>query len=262
MKRSKSLGMVALLGLMVAGLFIAISCTPTNPVQKNCVVWIGDSIFALSGEEATALTKLSNQTYRTYYVSGAQMDGGTVRTIPAQYTQAKNADRNIRTVIIDGGGNDVLIGAGTSCNATYPNGTLSQACYNIINKVEAVNNTLWQDMINDGVKNIIDQGYYYSSNRQLWVVSDVFQGRTKQEFANMAAKNPSIKMVFIDPKDDPYFDKSKVASYTIADGIHPTTAASGELANLLWNAMVNNNIEQTTSCSSSSSSTSSSGGCN
>ena len=260
MKR-RSLALVALLGLLVAGLAIAVSCTPTA-VQKNCVVWIGDSIFALSGEEANVLEELSGQTYRTYYVSGAQMDGGFVRTIPAQYTQAKNADRNIRTVIMDGGGNDVLIGANGACDASYPNGQLSQACYNIIDKVEAVNNSLWQDMINDGVKNIVDQGYYFSSDKDLWVVSDVFQNRTKQEFAKMAAKNTGVKMVFVEPKDNPYFDKSKVSSYTVSDGIHPTDAASAELANMLWDAMVSNGIEQTTSCSGSSSSSSSSGGCN
>jgi hypothetical protein len=257
--QKRSLVLVALLGLVVAGLAIAVSCTPAT-VQKNCVVWIGDSIFALSGEEAVALEELSGQTYRTYYVSGAQMEGGMVRTIPAQYDQAVNADRNISTVIMNGGGNDVLIGANGSCDATFPNGQLSQACYNIINKVEAVNTALWQDMINDGVKNIVNQGYYYSSDRDLWVVSDVFQNRTKQEFANMAAKNPGVKMVFVEPKDNPYFDKSKVSSYTIYDGIHPTDAASAELASMLWDAMVANGIEQTDSCSGSSSG--SSGGCN
>jgi len=259
MKR-RSLALVALLGLVVAGLAIAVSCTPTT-TQKNCVVWIGDSIFALSGEEAVALEDLSNQSYRTYYVSGAQMEGGFVRTIPAQYDQAVRADSNIRTVLMNGGGNDVLIGANGSCDATYPSGTLSRACYNIIDNVEAVNNALWQDMINDGVKNIVNQGYYFSSDRDLWVVSDVFQNRTKQEFANMAARNPGVKMVFIEPKDDPYFDKSRVSSYTVSDGIHPTDAASAKLADLMWNAMVANGIEQTSSCSGSSSS-SSSGGCN
>ena len=260
MKR-RSLALVALLGFIVAGLAIAVSCTPTS-ARKDCVVWIGDSIFALSGDEARSLEDLSGQTYRTYYVSGAQMEGGFVRTIPAQYDQAVRADSNIRTVLMNGGGNDVLIGANGSCDAAYPNGTLSQACYRIIDNVEAVNNALWQDMINDGVKNIVNQGYYFASDRDLWVVSDVFQNRTKQEFAAMAAKNPGVKMVFIEPKDDPFFDKSRVSSYTIMDGIHPTTAASAKLADLMWNAMVANDIEQTSSCSGSSSSSSSSGGCN
>lgn len=93
------------------------------------------------------------------------------------------------------------------------------------------------------------------------MVFDVFQNRTKQEFANMAAKNPGIKMIFIEPKDNPYFDKSRVSTYTTSDGIHPTDAASAELANMLWDAMVANSIEQTTSCSSPSTSSSSSGGC-
>lgn len=204
---------------------------------------------------------LTGHSYRTYYKSGAQMEGGLIQTIPSQYAQAVREDRNIRTVIMNGGGNDVLIGAGGSCDATYPNGTLSAACYRIIDTVESVNKALWQDMVDDGVKNIVNQGYYYSTDTALRLVSDVFQNRTKQEFAAFAARNPGIKAVFIEPKDNPYFAFSRASSYTVLDGIHPTDAASAELANMLWDAMVANGIEQTDSCSGSSSS-SSSGGCN
>ncbi len=40
-------------------------------------------------------------------------------------------------------------------------------------------------------------------------------------------------MVFIEPKDNPNLDKSKVSNYTIYDGIHPTDATSAELADML-----------------------------
>lgn len=257
--RSKSLGV--LLALLMVGALVAISCDGgIGLVQKDCVVWIGDSIFALSGEEANVMEDLTGHSYRTYYVSGAQMEGGLIQTIPSQYAEAVRDDSNINTVIMNGGGNDVLIGANGACDASYPYGSLSWSCNNIIDTVEAVNNALWQDMIDDGVKNIINQGYYYSTDQQLWVVSDVFQERTKQEFAAMAARNPSVKMIFVEPKDNPYFDKSRVSLYTIIDGIHPTDAASAELANMVWDAMVANGIEQTDDCPSGSSS--SGGGCN
>lgn len=45
-------------------------------------------------------------TYRKYYISGAQMVGGLIKTIPQQYEDAI-ANGPIRTVILDGGGNDI-----------------------------------------------------------------------------------------------------------------------------------------------------------
>ncbi len=256
-----SLGIVVV--LIVSAMWLWVSCDggSTGTIQKDCVVWIGDSIFALSGEEANALEDLSGHSYRTYYVSGSQMEGGFVQNIPNQYAKAVRDDSNIRTVIMDGGGNDVLIGANGACDANYQSGSLSQACYNIIDRVEAVNIALWQDMVDDGVENIINQGYYYSSDKDLWLVSDVFQERTKQEFAAFAQSHPGVKMIFIEPKDNPYFDKDDVRDYTIYDGIHPTDEASEVLANMVWDAMVANGIEQTDECEGGSSS-GSSGGCN
>jgi hypothetical protein len=252
MKR-RLLSVVALLALVVTGLCIAISCTPATLTEKDCVVMIGDSIFALSNEEAGFLEDLSNQKWRQYYISGAQMTGGMVRTIPAQYTQAKNADRNIRTVVMDGGGNDVLIGGQTQCS-TLGN-TVSAACERILNDVMNTAEDLLEQMADDGVQNVVWQSYYHTTNASLDTVGDLATERLKALIANFQARHPEMKAIYIDVR--PSFTGAP-STYTIMDGIHPTSASSRKLANLVWNAMTSNDIEQTTSCSGSSSS----GGCN
>lgn len=69
----------------------------------------GDSIFALPGAENEYLQDFSGQRWRSYYKNGAQMDGSFLDTIPEQYADTKR-EGAVRTVIFDGGGDDVHIG--------------------------------------------------------------------------------------------------------------------------------------------------------
>jgi hypothetical protein len=222
--------------------FLLAGCDP-DETSKPCVVMLGDSIFALSGRETRALEDLSGDTYRTYYISGAQMEGGPIKTIPKQYEDAI-ADGPIRTVILDGGGNDVLIGGLVKCSVAY-GGELRDQCDAIIDKTLASFETLFRQMIADGVENIIYQGYYYVRNKWLWQVTDELQDMGDVLVAEMAAEYPDVKFVFIDPRL--HFDQGDT-SYLILDGIHPTRAASETLANLVWDAMVEDGIEQGESC--------------
>jgi hypothetical protein len=52
-----------------------------------------------------SLRKVSGQRYRVYGVGGTQLLNGQ---IPNQYSQAKRDYPNIKTVIMTGGGNDLL----------------------------------------------------------------------------------------------------------------------------------------------------------
>lgn len=222
---------------------IFVGCdSPDN--TKDCVVMLGDSIFALSGDEAAFLEDLSGTSYRKYYESGAMMVGGFVPSIPEQYQQAVK-DGPVRTVILDGAGNDVLIGGQMQCSTLY--GTpLSSACMDIIDKVSAATETMLLQMAADGVKNIIWQGYYKTTNPYLWQVSDVTTDRFINGLQEFQAAFPDINVIFVDVR--PYFNKYNAWQYTIYDGIHPTTATSEKLANLVWDTMVANDIEQGTTC--------------
>lgn len=239
--KKKSLLAVFLCALSVSFLFSG--CDPNSDEAKDCVVMLGDSIFALSNQEAKFLENLSGDTYRKYYVSGAQMLGGLVKTIPQQYEDAI-ADGPVRTVIMDGGGNDVLIGARDACSADY-GAELSAACYDMMEEVLAESERLMVQMVDDGVKNIVYQGYYYAGDEQLWQVTDVFQDLAIDLVHKLDSRYPDVKMVHVDPR--PHFEQGDT-SYLMIDGIHPTREASKTLANLVWDAMVDNDIEQGEPC--------------
>jgi lysophospholipase L1-like esterase len=228
----------------------AVGCNAPD-VTKPCVVMLGDSIFALSDEEGRVLFELAGDTYREYYISGAQMVGGPIKTIKEQYDDAK-AEGPIRTVILDGGGNDILIGANAKCSVDY--GTeLSAECVAVMDEVLAAAEEFFEISVADGVKNIVFQGYYYVRNQKLWQVTDVFQEKGIRLVQELSARYPDVKIMYIDPR--PHFDRTN-QDYLIVDGIHPTDAASAKLANLLWNAMVARGIEQNSPCPGDG------GGCN
>lgn len=237
-KQSLAVAMVLVIGILV----MTLGCEPLE--EKDCVVMLGDSIFALSGDETEALEELSGDSYRHYYISGAQMEGGLVDTIPEQYDEAIG-DGPIRTVILDGGGNDVLIGAQTACSTVYGTG-LSASCLRVLDEVAEVTEALLEAMVADGVENIVWQGYYHTTDAMLWQVADVSTERAIENMASFQARHPEIKAIYIDVR--PYFNKYEASIYTISDGIHPTQAASELLADLLWEAMVANGIEQGETC--------------
>lgn len=78
-------------------------------------VIIGDSYINWSTHTLPAdLTAASGQTWRLYAVGGASMASGGIATlIPDQLEQAVVADPKIKMVLMNGGGNDVMIPAAT-----------------------------------------------------------------------------------------------------------------------------------------------------
>jgi hypothetical protein len=229
-----------LIVLCLSAIFFAANCTPTDTTNDQ-VVMIGDSIFALSGEIANELERLSGETYRSYYVSGAEMEGGMVRAIPDQYTQARNADNNIRTIIMDGGGNDIQIGASSSCT----NGSVTTACKNALQPALTAADNLFKKMRADGVQNIVYMNYFYIMNTN----SKPAFNWMHDEMAKVVQKYNGL---IVDPM--PYMSDRLIGS----DRIHPTDEGSQMLANLIWDAMKANCIEQPSGCTSSSSSSSTS----
>jgi hypothetical protein len=207
--------------------FLFTGCFPDYDNQNDQVVMLGDSIFALSGEIANELERLSGEAYRSYYVSGAELEGGFVMAIPRQYIRARNQDPDIRTIIMDGGGNDIQIGAAAECSGRV----VTQDCKDALQGALDAADRLFSDMRADGVQDIIYMNYFYFLNEGLKPAFDWMHGQ-------MAALASQHGAIVVDPM--PYMDPSLIGN----DNIHPTDEGSQMLANLIWDAMVENDIEQ------------------
>lgn len=108
------------------------------------VVTIGDSwmsFFANRGGIEGALRR-AGKNYRNYGVAATTLAG----SIPGQFTRAKRNNPEISTVIMTGGGNDILFTGG--CN------TAAQCGEAVVTLVENLNE-LWTQMADDGVQNIV-----------------------------------------------------------------------------------------------------------
>ena len=74
--------------------------------------------------------------------------------IPGQYAQAKRVNPDIETVIMTGGGNDILInGLSADCAAG------GEQCAAQLDKIGEGLRALWQQMADDGVRDVIHIQY-------------------------------------------------------------------------------------------------------
>jgi lysophospholipase L1-like esterase len=207
-------------------------------VTPSQVIWIGDSYPAAGSGGIQKYTETSaraagslgaSATYRKYYVSGTQMANGE---IPGQYTTAKQADPNINTVIMTGGGNDILIG-NASCLGNPPPANAS--CVTTVNNATSAANTLLTQMQTDGVKYVV---YYFYPD------ITIAGGAANVDYAFPVVKamcdkfTGALKCFFIDTR--PTF----AGKAWFSDGIHPNDAGQQAIAGLVWNAMVTNCIAQ------------------
>src|SRR5690554_3453168 len=109
--------------------------------DNDQVVFVGDSIFALSGEIQNQLEARAGATFRRYTVSGAELSGALVPpSIPQQFRDAGADDPHIETVGGEAGGNDSLIPASAlnsnSCEAPWwCFGCLSKQCRDFIDDI-------------------------------------------------------------------------------------------------------------------------------
>lgn len=209
-----------------------------SDADNDQVITIGDSIFALSGDLQDYLESYAGETFRQYTLSGAELKGGIIATdVYSQYNIAKNDNPNIDTIVMDGGGNDILIPSIAlfdpyNCKTQwYQFGRLSSRCKNFIDDiyVDAVN--LLNNMDADGVDNVIYLGYYYTKNG-LFLLDSMEEAVDYGDMRlSQACRNSTVNCQFIDPRS------TIRDSNIIIDGIHPTKEGSRKLANLIWPAL-------------------------
>jgi hypothetical protein len=206
--------------------------------KASQVVWIGDSYPASGNGGIQRYTEQAAQaagalaagaTYRKYYMGGTQMANGQ---IPGQYTLAKQADPDITTVIMTGGGNDILIGNSTCLNNPPP---ANQSCVDTVAKAVAAADAMFMQMQADGVKNVI---YYFYPR------TAILQSGANVDYAFPIVKagcdkyKGAMNCYFVDTR--PPFEGQN----WFADGIHPTDPGQKAIGGLVWDTMVSQCIAQ------------------
>lgn len=219
---------------------VSLSCEQPNGPADSPIVLIGDSIFALYGDIKDELEYRSGEEYRSYCVSGSEMENGMLGDIPDQYKEAIKTNPHIKTVIMDGGGNDIQVGGSFYCSNSA-NG-VSNLCKSELQKALTAADQLFRDMRADGVENIIYMNYFYILNQ-----------RSKPAFdwmhEQMETLAKAYDCILVDPM--PYMTPDLIR----ADRIHPTEEGGHMLGDLIYDAMIRNNVDTT------GGSTSSGGGC-
>lgn len=233
------IAIVAILSIALAACSVITKPYITN-AGNNKIVNLGDSIFALSGGISNYLHAWAGKTFRRYATSGAELNGGIIEpSVASQYARAKADYATIDTIIMDGGGNDILIPATMyfdpyNCKKDWWESSLSSKCKSFIDDIYVETVTLLNQMGREGVDNIIFQGYYRLKFGVIGTTAlnpAVDYGDTKLALAVKNATAVNNNRVFIDPRS------SIVNSDIIIDGVHPADSGSKKLATLIWNKL-------------------------
>ncbi len=215
---------------MAAGLALSLTgCSAdfNNPTPTEWDVQIvGDSVFDLSGDIQKTLKTLSGKMYKDRSVSGAK-----IAAIQSQLNTALGRT-TLKTVIADGGANDILQGSMDCDSDPLTSGCLGTLDY-IGDKMEVMLEAMYQKSPDDCVW----LGYYHVKGGQVekneaidYAYSNVYPGI-------FGATNMSAYLV--DPRAA---FTGHEAGYIKSDDIHPTLTGSQVLANMIWNVMVAENM--------------------
>jgi hypothetical protein len=201
---------------------------PTTPPHGDLgkgdgsdVITIGDSWMSIvtNGGGIEGGLDRAGTAYRHYAIAGTTLIGGD---IPQQYARAKAANPKIATVIMTGGGNDVMFSGG--CNT-------KEACAMSVQAIVDALDMLWTQMATDGVKDVIF--IMYSAN-----VGTAPMGTRP----DMAAIPPICLTGKITCHSVPTTDL--VGPGDSIDGIHPTLAACDRIAKSVMDLMQSTGIRR------------------
>jgi lysophospholipase L1-like esterase len=192
------------------------------------VVTIGDSWMNLDNSIGIqqSLEKISKRDYRNYGVPGTKL---LDEVIPNQYKKAK-MEGTIKTVVMTGGGNDVLQEILLPClDANFDN---DNKCKAQIDRVAERLKQLWAQMAADGVLDVYIIGYSSKT-------SPIGLGTTAKSITYSSMKIDPICQMVPAPLRCTAMDTDKeVPGLTIGgDGIHPTAAGYDLLGTQVWKVM-------------------------
>jgi hypothetical protein len=134
---------------------------PPCMTSPNQVAVLGDSyVNWISHTFPADLAKEAGVTYRMYAVGGTAMGSGGIGLIAPQLDQAVAADPNIIAIVMDGGGNDILVPdtaqfpQGGDCKQNAMSPTIPD-CQKIIQKAVDKATEMMNTAADKGVKDIV-----------------------------------------------------------------------------------------------------------
>ncbi len=178
----------------------------------------GDSIFTTSDHRIRRqLESLAAITIQDHAAGGAVMS-----QIRDQYKSFRT--QKIRTVLMDGGGNDILGNAGSCKNQ------LSDACRSIIKGLVTNLEELFAMMREDGVHQIVFLGCHYPTGWNAGFEQAVDYGYT---LLAVACGSSAVPCLLVDPRQT----IKNGANLLEWDGVHPNWNGTAVLAQLVWDEM-------------------------
>jgi hypothetical protein len=202
------------------------------------VVLLGDSwmsntlqIEGTGGGIAPSLIQVSGQPYTNYGVQGVMllMADAFGPAIPTQYEQAKQFQPGIKTVVMTGGGNDVIQNPALQADCMMNGPQCKQLGMDII----AALDKLWSEMSDDGVSDVIYVRYSKAASSSS---SDMDAGPPPAPPA-ICLKGP-IRCHAVDTTD-------LVSSSDLAgDGIHPLATANQAIAQRVFDLMTSEGMRR------------------
>jgi lysophospholipase L1-like esterase len=194
----------------------------------NDVVTIGDSwmsntlqLTGTGGGIAPSLRSVSGQRYRNYAVQGVMLLDASLfgPAIPTQWDEAVRDSRDIKTVLMTGGGNDIIQNASLERDCSQG----GQECEAVLEEIGQTLAALWKKMSEAGVRDIIHIAYAESAGDGL----------------KNAAQNAARLQQLCDDVAPParchiFATDDLVKGDLVRDGIHPTRAANDRIATALY----------------------------
>jgi hypothetical protein len=182
------------------------------------VVTIGDSWmdYALSGGGIEAALRKEGKRYRNYSVSGTTLGSGA---ISGQFDRAKRANADIKTVVMTGGGNDIMFSGACNSNA--------DRCADAGAMIVKLLNDLWTKLADAGVKDVVYIQYASSAGTARMRPDG---GASGMGAVVAVCTSGKIRCHSIPTSD-------LVASRDLLDGIHPNSGANTRIAKRVLETM-------------------------
>jgi lysophospholipase L1-like esterase len=199
-----------------------------TPVPQRSVI-IGDSMYwsgwLFWGGQPSPLSKdletWAGHSIENHALVGASLEEGWVKSIPQQYREL-NKVPTITTLIMDGGGNDI-ISHRSDCEAYNPK------CVSTIDQCVDLASQIFVEAGKDGITSILYLGFYYLSG----LTQAVDEGNTRM--GALCHNQTDLNCYFIDPR---YNETTKTGLKTPEmlgpDGLHPNEKGYEILARMIW----------------------------